>query len=127
MLIAEESAWRRSLPTAYQLRRMFGVVTARSGSTRTNLDKHDIEERIDMVTLYEHLHPDFPAPRRRSGRFVQAKCWRHQDNMPSLSLDTMKKRSRCFSCSERASAFDMISEAEGLTFWQSLLWANERF
>lgn len=126
MVLREEFAWRRSLPTKHQLRTMFGVRTAHSGR-RSTLSKEDVIERVDMVSLYEMLHPELPPPRRRSGRYIQAKCWRHKDQLPSLSLDLEKKRTKCFSCGERASAVDCVMDTEGMDFYGALRWLNDRF
>ena len=124
-LITLESLWRRSLPTASQLRRMFGVVIARSDRPPGRFDKETVMERVDMATLYEMLHGK--QLRRKSGRFIQAKCWKHEDRMPSLSLDTVKKRARCFSCGNRSSAIDCVMEVEGLNFYEALGWLGARF
>lgn len=92
-----------------------------SGDLRSGqVDWKAARERIDLASVATGLLG--PAPGRH-GEGRQRLWWRcpfHHDRNPSLLVDPVKRRWRCFGCGKEGDAATLVMELEGVSFPEAL-------
>jgi DNA primase len=81
-------------------------------------DRDDIERVRQATNIVELIEGVTTV--RKAGRAVMAVCPFHQEKTASMSIDAARGLFNCFGCGKGGDVFTFLSEAQGLTFSESL-------
>jgi len=90
--------------------------TAARGDT---IDWSDIKDRIDLAAVATALLGTPPGRRGERGRRLWWSCPFHEDPNPSFAVDPVKRSWKCYGCSERGDAADLVMRLNHFTFLEA--------
>ena len=78
-----------------------------------------IKSRVDICQLVTELCPGTSLVRGGSHR-MKCRCVFHQENTPSLILDTTLNRYKCFGCGKEGDIIQFVRDSQGYDFTEAV-------
>lgn len=83
----------------------------------------EIRRRTDIIEIASYMGARFEAS---GGDQRKALCILHKEKTASFTANRKTGRFKCWGCGAGGSAFDLVSEVEGLSFLDAVVWLADR-